>query len=188
VLSSQALMSVSSVWSAALLGAGSSTASLRRSNLRRTSGESFTPSKRFALRAKSVTAAIRSFFAPAAICSVSAVMKFCCTQSARSLAMPKARRRVSTSSMKDLASAAVGDLPPGPGGAAAEATPRPGATPIKSADRSVTARTVGRQSLGARAAMETSPEMKFGCRERRKVSRACRRRQGGPGPAGRRFT
>src|SRR2546426_12396617 len=34
-------MSVSSVWSAALLGAGSSTASLRRSNLRRTSEGSF---------------------------------------------------------------------------------------------------------------------------------------------------
>src|SRR5438093_13311902 len=83
--------------------------------------------------------------------------------------------------MKALAWAAVGALAPGPGGAAVEATPRPGATPIESADKSVTAKTVGRKSLEERAAMETSPKVKSGCRERRKVSRARRRRQGGAG-------
>src|SRR2546426_10629993 len=147
-------MSVSSVWSAGLLGAGSSTASLRRSNLRRTSEGSVTPSNRFALRAFSVTAAIRSFFARAAICSVSSVMKFCCTQSARSLSTPRSRRCVSTSSMKVFAWPAVG-APAGPGATAPGAARGPGAIPVASARRQARARTVRDERRGTCSVMDT---------------------------------
>jgi hypothetical protein len=67
-----------------LLGAGSSTATFRSANLRATSAESLSPSKRRAARASSATAPMSASLASAAIFSVSSVMKFDCTQLARS--------------------------------------------------------------------------------------------------------
>src|SRR2546426_4379171 len=87
-------------------------------------------------------------------------MKFCCTQSARSLSTPRSRRCVSTSSMKALASAGLGaaGAPAGFGATAPGAALGPGATPVATATRQARARTIGDERRGTCSVMDTSPE------------------------------
>ena len=89
-------------------------------------------------------------------------MKFCCTQSERSLLTLSSRRRFSTSSMNDFASAAVGRRPAGggapglPAGFGGVAALGPGAAPVARTRQTATAESVTGERRGECSVMGTS--------------------------------